>query len=48
MQGLRPVRIMVYVGFEARGMRELKHKSCGAKIVYLGTEGGKKYCICRD
>ena len=43
MQGLRPVRKIVYVGFEAGRMRELKYKSCRAKIVSPGIEAGKKY-----
>ena len=40
MQGLRPVRKMVYAGLEAGRMRELKHKSCRAKIVYPGIKAG--------
>ena len=32
---------MVYAGFEAGRMRELKYKSCRAKIVYPGIEAGK-------
>ena len=48
VQGLRPVRNMVYAGFEAGGMRELKHESCRGKIVYIGIEAGKRYCLCRD
>ena len=39
---------MIYAGFEAGRMRELKHKSYRGKIVYLGTEEGKKYCLCSD
>ena len=39
---------MVYAGFEAGRMRELKHKRCRGKIVYLGTEGGKRYGPCKD
>ena len=48
MQGSRPVRKMVYAEFEAGRMRELQHKSCRGKVVYPGTERGKKYCLCRD
>ena len=36
-----------YAGFEVERMRELKYKSCRAKIVYPGIEAGKKYCLCR-
>ena len=43
MYGLRPVRKIVYAGFEAGRMRELKYESCRAKIVYPGIEAGKKY-----
>ena len=42
---LRAVRKMVYAGFEAGRMPELKYKSCRAKIVYLGIETGKTYCL---
>ena len=38
---------MVYAEFEARRMRELKYKICRAKIVYLGIEANKKYCLCK-
>ena len=31
---------MVYVGFEAGRIEELKYKSCWAKIVYPGIEAG--------
>ena len=48
VQGLTGVRKMVYAGFEAWRMRELKYKSYRGKIVYLGIEAGKKYCLCRD
>ena len=48
VQGSTGVRKMVYAGFEAGRMRELKHKSYRGKIVYLGTEEGKKYCLCSD
>ena len=39
----RRVRKIVYAGFEAGGMRELKYNSCRAKIIYPGIEAGKKY-----
>ena len=45
MYGLRPKRNVVDAGFEAGRMRELKHKSCMGKIVYLGIEAGKKDCL---
>ena len=32
---------MIYVGFEAGRIQELKYKSCRAKIVYPGIEAGK-------
>ena len=32
---------MVYTGFEVGKIRELKYKSCRAKIVYSGIEAGK-------
>ena len=32
---------MVFAGFEAGRMRELKFKSCRTKIVYSGIESGK-------
>ena len=32
---------MVYAGFEAGRMRELKYKSCRANIVYPVIEAGK-------
>ena len=38
---------MVYAGFEAGRMRELKYKSCWAKIIYAGIEAGKKNCLCK-
>ena len=39
---------MIYAGFEAGRMQELKYKSCQAKIFYPGVEAGKKYCLYRD
>ena len=48
VQGSTGVRKMVYAGFEAGRMRELKYKSYRGKIVYLEIETGKKYCLCRD
>ena len=33
---------MIYAGFKAGGMRELKCKSCKAKIAYPRIEAGKK------
>ena len=38
---------MVYAGFEAGRMRELKYKSWRGKIVYPGIEASKKYCLCK-
>ena len=29
-------------------MRELKHKIFRGRIVYLGIEAGKTYCLCWD
>ena len=49
--GLKHVGKIFCVGIQtskAGRMRELKYKSCRAKIVYRGTEGDKKYCLCRD
>ena len=43
MWGLRLVKKIVYVVFEAGRMRELKYKNCRAKIVYPGIEAGKEY-----
>ena len=39
---------MVYAGFEAGSMQELKYKICWTKIVYQEIEAGKKYCLCKD
>ena len=47
MKGLRPVRKMVYAGFEAGRRRELKLKCCRENIVCLGIEAGKKDCLCK-
>ena len=38
---------MVYAGFEAGRMRELKYKSWREKIVYPGIEASKKYILCK-
>ena len=48
VQGLRPVRKIVYAGFEVGRIRELKYNGCRAKIAYPGIEAGKRYCLCRD
>ena len=42
------IRKMVYAGFEGGRMRDVKYKSCRAKMVYLGIEAGKKYFLGRD
>ena len=38
---------MVYAGFEAGRMGELKYKSWREKIVYPRIEASKKYILCK-